>query len=473
MARTIEQTRRCTLSESVSITATDRHQQLLKLLGISLVLLAIEASYGLCTQDDAFISFRYAANLVNGHGLVFNPGERVEGITNLLWTLLFVPVLAAGLDPAAVSASMGMIASVLLLLATWRLSGGSWLAVLLVAAVPGVSLEGVQGLETVAFAALVTAALGGTRRWAWWAGLATWMRPEGVLVAGVLWLLRRGRMDLLILGGFVGGLTAFRLAYYGDIVPNTFHAKVGGIAVWRGLSYLAEFATTAGPLLVLSLLGAGVALRRWRDDGLGHIAVLSVVYLAYVIVVGGDFKGTSRFLIPVVPALAVLAASVVGSNRRWAGSLGVLAVLLASPGFMNMADHAERFRTILAERTAVGQLLDARLPPDAVIAIHSAGIVPFYARRTTVDMWGINDAHIARAPVSMGEGTAGHERHDYSYVLSREPVVILPERNLVTETPRDLGYPRVFGEEFPGEYRSVSMPLPVGVLNLWRRIDRP
>ena len=97
----------------------------------------MEGSYGLCTQDDAYLSFRYADNLVNGHGLVFNPGERVEGITNLLWTVLFVPVLAAGLDPAPVSASMGMVASVLLMIATWRLSGGHWLAVLLVAAVPG------------------------------------------------------------------------------------------------------------------------------------------------------------------------------------------------------------------------------------------------------------------------------------------------------------------------------------------------
>ena len=184
------------LDASVSTAATDTSRQWLKLLGIAFVLLLVEGSYGLCTQDDAYISFRYADNLVNGHGLVFNPGERVEGITNLLWTLLFVPILAAGLDPAPVSLSMGMISSVLLLVATWRLSSGNWLAVLLVAAVPGISLEGAQGLETVAFAALVTTALAGTQRWAWWAGIATWVRPEGVLVAGVLWLLRRGRRDL-------------------------------------------------------------------------------------------------------------------------------------------------------------------------------------------------------------------------------------------------------------------------------------
>lgn len=38
--------------------------------------------------DDAFIPFRYARNLAEGYGLVYNPGEFVEGFTNLLWTLL-------------------------------------------------------------------------------------------------------------------------------------------------------------------------------------------------------------------------------------------------------------------------------------------------------------------------------------------------------------------------------------------------
>jgi len=39
-------------------------------------------------QDDAFISFRYADNFVQGNGLVWNPGEKVEGYTNFLWTIL-------------------------------------------------------------------------------------------------------------------------------------------------------------------------------------------------------------------------------------------------------------------------------------------------------------------------------------------------------------------------------------------------
>ena len=37
--------------------------------------------------DDSFISFRYARHLFEGHGLVFNPGDPVEGYTNFLWCI--------------------------------------------------------------------------------------------------------------------------------------------------------------------------------------------------------------------------------------------------------------------------------------------------------------------------------------------------------------------------------------------------
>ena len=55
-------------------------------LAVSLLLLLVHALFYKFLTDDAYISFRYAANLVDGHGLVFNPGfERVEGYTNFLW----------------------------------------------------------------------------------------------------------------------------------------------------------------------------------------------------------------------------------------------------------------------------------------------------------------------------------------------------------------------------------------------------
>ena len=64
--------------------------------------------------DDAFISFRYAENLVNGHGLVFNPGERVEGYTNFLWVIFSTIPIALGLDPFSFARNLGLLSFVLI-----------------------------------------------------------------------------------------------------------------------------------------------------------------------------------------------------------------------------------------------------------------------------------------------------------------------------------------------------------------------
>ena len=58
------------------------------------------AAFASGLTDDAFISFRYARNLLEGQGLVFNPGERVEGYTNFLWVLELAALWGAfGLRP--------------------------------------------------------------------------------------------------------------------------------------------------------------------------------------------------------------------------------------------------------------------------------------------------------------------------------------------------------------------------------------
>jgi len=75
-----------------------------------LVLFAWQAirTYWLC--DDAYISFRYVRNLVEGHGLVFNPGERVEGYTNFLWVLELAAIWkVVGLRPEVASSLISLL----------------------------------------------------------------------------------------------------------------------------------------------------------------------------------------------------------------------------------------------------------------------------------------------------------------------------------------------------------------------------
>lgn len=57
------------------------------------------------TADDAYISFRYVDNWVRGHGLVFNPGERVMDYSNFLWVVLLYPFALLGI-PAHVAARL-------------------------------------------------------------------------------------------------------------------------------------------------------------------------------------------------------------------------------------------------------------------------------------------------------------------------------------------------------------------------------
>ena len=72
--------------------------------------------------DDAFISFRYTRNLLEGHGLVYNVGERVEGYSNFLWTLELAAIWRVfGIPPedAAPWLSVAFTAATLASMAWW------------------------------------------------------------------------------------------------------------------------------------------------------------------------------------------------------------------------------------------------------------------------------------------------------------------------------------------------------------------
>ena len=109
------------------------------LLVASLVTLALLARLvpGERMVDDAYITFRYARNLVEGAGFVYNPGERVLGTTTPLYTLLMagLPLVTGSRDsPAlalAVNALFGALSVGLLYLLSHRFSGHRAPAVLL------------------------------------------------------------------------------------------------------------------------------------------------------------------------------------------------------------------------------------------------------------------------------------------------------------------------------------------------------
>jgi hypothetical protein len=310
--------------------------------------LFVAESWSLKPQiDDAYISYRYAANLVEGHGLVYNPGEYVEGFTNLFWTLLVAGGLALGFEATATAHALGIASGLAILAATFlyarallstRSGAFAALATWVVAASIPFALWSTSGMETPLFVATATATLAAHARnrmgWAtFFVSLATLTRPEGGILAAVLfgfhvssawragwrpWFYPLAYAVLLAL------LTVFRLGYYGSPVPNTFYAKVGGVPIEQGVHYLIIF-LLHGPMFLL--VPGVVALARDRRVWAG--GAFALAFGGYVVWVGGDAFPGGRFLFPLLPCLAVLAvrgAAVAYAVNRYLGILLALIV---------------------------------------------------------------------------------------------------------------------------------------------------
>lgn len=340
------------------------------------------ALYRLWTCDDAFITFRYALNFVQGDGLVFNVGERVEGYTNFLWTLWIALGLKLGIsaeNTAHVTGIAAYLACIGLLIRAHpalteagRARGLLPVAALAAALHDDWAIYATSGLETSLFTLLVLSAvlvlLGGLseyRRSALAAllfALATLTRPDGVVFAtvGGFYVLiasqRRFRAALIFAACFAALWVphqAWRMSYYGDFFPNTYYAKSAYLTWYsQGLRYLGLFVAKYWVLVVVPVVvftwlwRRGPAATTSESQGARpalahpHAAWLSVslvlAYTFYVVRVGGGFM-FARLLIPATPFLLILLdvaltrlAAVAPRGYRWA-LIASLVGLAATP----------------------------------------------------------------------------------------------------------------------------------------------
>jgi len=272
--------------------------------------------------DDAFISFRYAEHLAAGRGLVFNPGEYVQGFTNPLLTLMLAALVKLGLpmEGSAIGVGLAAFAGTLALLVRHAKRASSLpLAALGLVAMVHARDFATSGLETSLFVLLVLASVllaeetrEPKRAFAVGvlASLAALTRLDGLLVYGLVGLMAlvRGVRERRMRPVFAMALPAlllllpwlvFAQLYYGDILPNTFYAKSASHP-WplQGLHYVGLFLLAYAPLT----LGLLALLRARRRPHLRLWLVVTLSWFAYVSWVGGDFM-FARFCLPVAPLL--------------------------------------------------------------------------------------------------------------------------------------------------------------------------
>jgi hypothetical protein len=466
-------------------------------------------------NDDAFISYRYAENWAAGRGLVFNEGERVEGYTNFLWTVLIGCLLRAGVDPLLASRVLGGLAAAAAIVVTARLGAaiggprGGRLAPLLLAASTPFAYWTFAGLEGPLFAFLLVLAFErdaagagvgsapANRRGGALLGVVVALlaltRPEGALVFAFFLAARAARERdqgwTRALRGQLGFAAAFlavfvpyfawRTLYYGELLPNTFHVRQGrtlaeNLGLYRnGVAYVLAFVRDGGGIAIVAPLLLLVS--RGGSRVTGGLLAFCAVWIAYLVAVGGDAKILYRFFVPILPLLFLLvertacvlhallaerARSLARARTLRAVAATLVATLLlvsAAPSFA----PPEKYRidrTFFAMLAEGGKWLARYAPADATVACFAVGALPYYARLRTYDLLGVTDEHIARGSLRAGEMT-GHGKTDWPYILAKRPTFIFP-----MESP-DLS---AAGYQFAPI--SVNVGGEVLTLRAWRRI---
>jgi hypothetical protein len=446
------------------------------LLAISAALVA-HSLYFDFVNDDAYISFVYSRNLAEHGQLVFNLGERVEGYTNFLWTVLLGVVMKIGVPPEVSSRVFGTIFGVAGLFVVHRFtarlrgrkSGWDLLAPALLAASSGYACWSSGGLETQMFTffTILGAAAYLTEGWRLSGAafaLAAMTRPEGILVFGIAVLHRlvanliAEKRILPTRGEWVWGLTflalfvpyyAWRWWYYGWPFPNTFYVKAGGAPppdytakmIRKGFYYVWQWATQSKAIYAVPLLVLGT-IRRPRVGS--FFLTLTIVYLVYTISVGGDFMGLHRFVMPLFVTTAILAALGLEQLADWAsrhdrpllaGAAGVIVVAFAvtqvglsraslEPKADNEIDRPGWLALYAHDRMLIGKALAPRMRPDDFSVVGGAGVQPYYARMRSIDIFGLVSEDIAHNEPPR-RPRPGHQKWGSpSRILSYEPTFI-------------------------------------------------
>lgn len=442
-------------------------------------------------MDDAYIGFRCVANFLAGDGFAFNPGERVEAVTNIGWLMLLVP--GAAVLPVTFVAKLlgtllmlGVIALVPWL--AWRLDGrrNDLLFLLplplLIAGHEDFFYFSLSGMETSLLAAGlgVTVALAfGERREtamaALCAGLFT-VHPEAVGVYPLAVLLRvaingqpwrRFARPLAIFAMILLLITVGRWLYFGDTVPNTFHAKptsIGGVVLRLLQTVGGTNVNVSYPfvgMLALPFLAAGTVAVWRRDANAAAVLVAAVATgFAFAAYSQPDWTATGRYFAPYAPlALLLLWRGFVDIGRQvlaLAGSevtvrrvLGGAATLIIIAGMVRSLEPFSRARVqsypgyVLTGVNLVEPACWMRdaLPPDAVVATRRIGVFGYYADKRVFDYtFGLCDRDVAQ--LIRAHGRRFYDPRDPALAAlwrSVQPDYLLEDVSVLTTAARAAG----------------------------------
>lgn len=288
-----------------------------------LALLIVILVRNLWVSDDAFITLRTVDNFLHGYGLVWNVGERVQVYTHPLWMLMLIPFKFIVNNPLYTFYIPSLALSIWTLLIVFKNFVQKPLQIAFAVILLGSSAAFVDfsssGLENPLTHLLLASFLAlyfqpgpvTSKRFfhlALLAGLITLNRMDALLLLlpalGVITVSRKGRFAqtaLLLVAGFLPFIIweLFSLYYYGFPFPNTYYVKAAtglpsDLLYKQGIAYI-ENSIHWDPLTLGTVLLGALSVLRQREAKRVSLAAGCILYLLYILWIGGDFMAGRYF----------------------------------------------------------------------------------------------------------------------------------------------------------------------------------
>lgn len=312
--------------------------------------------------DDAYITFRTIENFINGYGLVFNIGERVQTYTHPLWFFLisgiqFVALKIFGLSywnqlffiAAGVSILLSVISISIFGFGIVKHAKTAFFAVTTLIFSKAFMDFSTSGLENPLTHLLLVIFLfifiksdeGSSSRLlklTFIAGMAALNRLDTILffLPPLLFELlnqsKKGKAIGTIIIGFLPLIIweIFSLFYYGFLFPNTAYAKLNtGISKFdlfaQGVNYYLN-SIRIDPITLFVIISAILLSFFQKKKRQLPIATGIFFYLIYILYIGGDFMSGRYFAAPFLVAVVMLSMYIPIRNRIFAGGYVILLI---------------------------------------------------------------------------------------------------------------------------------------------------
>jgi arabinofuranosyltransferase len=334
--------------------------------------------------DDAFITFRVVDNFHNGYGLRWNVVDRVQVFTHPLWCLALLSMggVFGNLPLASLWCSIILAITAFALVVPrpgWKDLDLVLLALLIPAskAVVQFATSGLEGpLAYLLLALLILACSGLAPEWNRWdrwvpflSAAVVLTRQDLLLIVAPLciaWVarknIRRATVPIIVGAATVAMWEIISFVYYGSLVPNTALAKLNtelplSEKVVQGLHYVGDFALRdpAGFFGLATCLVLLMVLR--KDLQARAVSAGILLYLLYIVTIGGDFMSGRFFAVPVFLAVAETARTAGNRSRtiaKVAYGTGIAAVFM-------VAVHFFGFNGFAADSTSRNGISDERM----------------------------------------------------------------------------------------------------------------